>query len=169
MEQGLYITHKKEQFSIAFIQAIATYAGCNIGRYAVDNDSIDIMLSKKDIYGRLLDSADLNIQLKCTELDFSDDGNIHFNLPIKNYIDLRKRSASPRILVVLNIPKNIDCWLMQTNNLLILRRCAYWISLRDLNDSNNINSVTVLIPKINMFTPDTLCNIMEKIADGESI
>lgn len=169
MTQGLYITHKKEQFSLAYIQAIATYSGCNIGKYNVDDDSVDILLAKRNIVGKVLDTAELNIQLKCTEYFFGKDGCMHYPLPIKNYNDLRLRSASPRILVVLQIPTDYNKWLKQGKNFLLLRHCAYWANIKDLEDSKNTTSVTVKIYQHNMFTPELLCSMMEKIADGENI
>lgn len=169
MSQGLYITQKQEQFSLAYIQAIATYSGCNVGSYHVDDDSVDILLAKRNVSGRLLDTPELNIQLKCTQSQFSKDGNIHYQLPKKNYDDLRKRSASPRILVVLQIPSDYKKWLKQGQNFLLLRNCAYWASIKKLENSENKASVTVHISKNNMFTSQLLCDMMKKIADGDEI
>lgn len=43
----MHITDRMEQFSIAYISALAAKTGCNISVPRVDNDSIDISLQKK--------------------------------------------------------------------------------------------------------------------------
>ena len=40
----LYSTQQKEQFSIAFVRAIAAVSGYNITRCEVDDDSVDLGL-----------------------------------------------------------------------------------------------------------------------------
>lgn len=95
MSQGLYITQKQEQFSLAYIQAIATYSGCNVGSYHVDDDSVDILLAKRNVSGKLLDTPELNIQLKCTQSQFSKDGNIHYQLPKKTMMTYEKEVLPP--------------------------------------------------------------------------
>lgn len=40
----MYLSHKKEQFQIGYIKALTAHAGLNTGSWAVDNNSIDIML-----------------------------------------------------------------------------------------------------------------------------
>lgn len=40
------VSLQKEQFSIAYIEALAAVAGVKIDRYFVDDDSIDALLSR---------------------------------------------------------------------------------------------------------------------------
>ncbi|MFM5980640.1 MAG: DUF4365 domain-containing protein, partial [Sphaerospermopsis kisseleviana] len=43
---------------------------------------------------------------------------------------------------------------------LCLRRCAYWVSLRGQPQTQNTETVTVYIPRKNVFTVDALKNLM---------
>src|SRR4051812_4894837 len=91
--------NQKEQFSIAYIRALAAVLGLKVTREEVDDDSVDVTLLRTGGTAPKLD-----IQLKCSgaiqkmELDFP------FRLTIKNYDDLRRRTMVPRILVVLEVP-----------------------------------------------------------------
>jgi hypothetical protein len=58
---------RKEQFSNAFLFAVAAVAGCSVAKPSVDNDSIDWTISN-----RLPRRPKLDVQLKCTA---DDDGN----------------------------------------------------------------------------------------------
>lgn len=97
---------RKEQFSQAFVQAIAACAGFAWSKPSVDEDSVDMMLSKKGGSGTLR-SPRLELQLKCTEKEamIASDGTFSYSIPLKNYDDLRDTSLHiPRILVVVFVP-----------------------------------------------------------------
>ncbi len=61
----MYITERKQQFSIAYVRAIVSVAGFVVYEYAVDDDSIDIGIAAKGLMGTVR-SPKLDIQLKCT-------------------------------------------------------------------------------------------------------
>src|SRR5207237_680676 len=126
----MHITHRQEQFSNAFLLAVAAAAGCSAAKPSVDNDSIDWTLSN-----RMTHSPKLDVQLKCTVLEALADGNFHYELKKKNYDDLIIDVSSPRILVLVIVPEPIEDWMHQTAEHLILRRCAYWISLAEMASS----------------------------------
>lgn len=71
---ALYATQQKEQFSLAFIQAVAAAAGCNVARAAVDDESVDLELIAAHDAADLRPSPHLAIQAKCTALDSGDGG-----------------------------------------------------------------------------------------------
>jgi Domain of unknown function (DUF4365) len=60
-------------------------------------------------------------------------------------------------------------WLQQSETELCLKRCAYWTSLRGQPESTNQTTVTVYIPRTNIFSVDALKNIMQQVAKGETI
>ncbi|HTX39386.1 MAG TPA: DUF4365 domain-containing protein [Bryobacteraceae bacterium] len=159
----MHLTHRQEQFSNAFIEAVAAVAGCSAAQNSVDNDSIDWTLSN-----RLPRRPKLDIQLKCTCNAGGPQENIRFPLPIKNYRDLILPDLSnPRILVVVVVPEEIEGWMEQTPERLTLRRCAYWVSLLGLAESDNENTVTVDVPRANLFTVDALSRMMQRIDDRQ--
>ncbi|MFM6039134.1 MAG: DUF4365 domain-containing protein [Sphaerospermopsis kisseleviana] len=52
---------------------------------------------------------------------------------------------------------------------LCLRRCAYWVSLRGQPQTQNTETVTVYIPRKNVFTVDALKNLMQTIQTGGTL
>lgn len=111
------ISARKEQFSFAYIQAIAAQIGLNYSKDAVDDDSVDIRLSGKGFTGGKVRNPKIEIQLKCTSQDVVKGDVIKYPLKLKNYNDLRGEDvAAPRYLMVLVVPEAIDNWTHFTNN-----------------------------------------------------
>ncbi|BAZ14786.1 hypothetical protein NIES4071_66300 [Calothrix sp. NIES-4071] len=91
-------------------------------------------------------------------------------MKIKNYNELRKKkTVVPRILVVVLIPELLEEWINKSETELCMRRCAYWISLRGQAETTNTESVTVYIPRENLFTVDTLKSLMQQITLGGTL
>lgn len=161
----MYITHKKELFSIAFLKAISATLGFNHSEPKVDNDSVDIELSAKG-YNAKIRNPKIELQLKCTTLK-PKNGNLHFELPIKNYDDLRGENVvCPRYLVVVTVPESEEDWIEVNHNNLILSYSAYWISLKDAVQKNNSSKVTVQIPISNQLNKVSLKYLMDKSSEG---
>ena len=76
---------------------------------------------------------------------------------------------TPLLLVVVLVPPKVEDWLQQSESELCLKRCAYWVSLRGQPESNNQSTVTVYLPRQNIFSVDTLKTLMRRIASGEPI
>ena len=92
-----------------------------------------------------------------------------FSFPVtrKNYDELRpSHVAVPRILVVMLVPDKLEDWLNHTERELAIRRCTYWMSLREMPETTNETSVTVAIPRINLFLVDGLRSMMSRIDQG---
>jgi hypothetical protein len=111
------------------------------------------------------------VQVKCTSRDVLDGDNLRYPLEIKNYEELRNDypEDDPLILVVVLVPDKVDDWLHQSETELCLKHCAYWVSLRGQPAIENQTTVTVYLPRQNIFTVNTLKNLMQRIAAGESI
>jgi len=151
---------QKEQFSHAFIRAVASAAGCAADRPEVDRDSVDLMLRG---YATRLD-----LQLKCTAREVLHGDEIRLPLKLKNYDDLRPENVLvPRILVVVLVPRDAEEWLEQSEEEMLVRHCAYWRSLRGLPDTENEVSVTLGIPRSQIFDVPALGRLMERISAGE--
>jgi hypothetical protein len=144
---------QKEQFSIAYVQAVATVAGAKILRTDVDDDSIDIGLERMGGYAPKLD-----LQLKCTTDALPDGGDTSFVLKLKNYDDLRRPTMVPRWLVVMYVPTDAADWLSfaAPPKEVVLKHCAWWTSLAGAEEVDNTASVTVHLAYANVFTPKAL-------------
>jgi hypothetical protein len=163
----MFVTSKKEQFSIAYIRALAAPLGFNPGKFDVDDDSVDISFTAQYGINSKIRSPEINMQLKCTQLMFSKDNFLHYPLPIKNYNDLRGSNLSnPRYLVVLCIPPNEEDWLKVNESEMILRYLAYWFSLRYEPETKNAESVTIKIPKIQLLNKESFKMLMDKASNG---
>ena len=161
------LNKQKEQFSNAFVMAVAAAAGFVTGKWDVDDDSIDWQVAASGGRGTRR-SPRLELQLKCTASPSIADGSIRFPLSAKNYEDLIPQNISvPRILVVVIVPTLVSDWFTLSDESLILRNCAYWVSLRGLQPSENEVSVTVDVPIAQRFDVSALGAMMERVRAGE--
>lgn len=159
---------RKEQFSQAYVQAVAACAGFAWCKPSVDDDSVDLSLFKRG-GGGTVSSPRLELQLKCMAADTPNGDSLAFPLTKKNYDDLRDgRIMVPRILVVVLVPEDHAEWLGHSETELAMRRCGYWMSLKDFPESDNETSQTVNIPRKQQFTAPSLQEIMNRVGQGGS-
>lgn len=86
---------------------------------------------------------------------------------IKNYDDLRAENvAIPRVLVVVLRPEGVGDWCELSEEELILRRSAYWMTLRGADETDNDTSKTVYVPTSQRFDVAALAGIMDRISSG---
>lgn len=153
---------EKAALSIAYVQAIAARAGYTCGDPPQpDRDSVDITVSAG---GRM--RPKLDIQCKATINLAASEGEFRFPLKKKNYDDLRIETQTPRILVVLRLPDDDAQWLHVSHDELILRTAAYWLSLRGYEEADSTTTVTVSIPRSNLFDIECVRTLMEKSRAG---
>ena len=163
----MHASAQKEQFSLAYVHAVASVAGFNLGHFQVDDDSVDITLKAPgEIAG--IRHLHLNVQLKCTQNLTGDDEHWSFRLKRKNYEDLRREDVHvPAILVVLHVPRDVDQWLVPGDDDMTLSRRAYWLSLSGRAPlPPDQQSVTVHVPRQNVFDVAGLHSIAERLAKG---
>ena len=152
---------RKEAMSKVYAHAVAAKAGYVTAMYDYDRDSIDMRIQA----GGGMRPA-IEIQLKATiNLNLSNDGCFHFPLKVKNYNELRISTQTPRFLVVLRLPRDESLWMTITDDALILRHLAYWLSLEGQEETTNRKSKTVKIPAANVFNVENLRNLMDKSRD----
>lgn len=158
---------QKEQFSRAYVQAVAAVAGFSWAAPSVDDDSIDMYLARRN-GGGAIRSPRLDLQLKCHAAPPPTDDPIRFPLSRKNYDDLRNPHVMiPRIIILVLVPAKPENWLRQTEKEMTLRRCGYWASIRGGSEVKNEVSVTVDFPRNQRFTPESLSAMMGRIAEGD--
>jgi hypothetical protein len=160
------LSQRKELFSNAYLRAVAAVAGFALAKPEVDDDSIDWIIAARGA-GSLLRRPRVEVQLKCTAQDLRQEEHLHFPLDIKNYNDLRETNLLvPRILIVVLVPEQLEDWLIQSETEMALRHCGYWVSLRGRAATSNRETVTVLVPRSQMLTPEALRGILERIGSG---
>jgi hypothetical protein len=95
---------------------------------------------------------------------------IAYALPVKNYDELRYTDySSPRVLVLVAVPTELQDWLSHSETELVLRHCGYWLSLGGQSSVPNTTTVTVRIPRSNLFSVEGLDGLMERIGRGEAL
>ena len=149
----MHLNDQKEQFSLAFVHAVASCAGFQVEIPSKDRNSVD---------GRVLsDTEIIEFQAKATSQQIEREGIVRFPLPVKNYDDLRNpRSMALRLLVVVQMPDDPEEWLDQTDEQLCLSGRGVWQTLRGADDSQNTTSVTIPIPGSNRFDCEGLVALM---------
>jgi hypothetical protein len=112
----------------------------------------------------------LDIQAKSTFGATLTGTNVLYDMEVKTYNDLRETvTGTPRILVLLVLPKKETEWLELSEDELVLRRCAYWLWMQGRPSTNNKTTIRVSIPRKNRFTVEALREIMERRRKGEAL
>jgi hypothetical protein len=167
-DAGMHITIQQEEFSYAFLEAMVTVAGYAMHKKPrpIDNAGIDIGVEVPGQLGEML-SPKFDAQVKCTsDLKIIKATAIHFPLEVKNYKRLiHPLTSSPQLLIVVFVPKKPSDWFQVTEDQTILQKCAYWHTLRGEPETRNKDKITVHIPRQNLITPESLQDIMRRIAD----
>lgn len=157
---------QKEQFSKAYVQAVAACAGFSWSVPSVDDDSIDMCLHRTG-GGGTIRSPRLDLQIKCVGRDSPATEQFPYSIKLKNYDDLRDECIMiPRILVVVLVPDLLPDWLTHSETELTLRRCGYWLSLRGLPPSTNKTGQTIQMNRSQQFNVASLQAIMDQISNG---
>lgn len=160
------INARQEQFANAFLVTVAAVAGFTAARPDVDNDSVDWTLAS-----RLPRRPKIDVQMKSRRVEDVDrDYLIRYDLKRKNYDDLIMMDLlTPRLLVLVLVPPNIGGWLDLTAERLILRRCAYWVSLSGQPPTDNETTVRVSVPRSNLLNVASLEGLMQRANDQEPL
>lgn len=158
----------QEEFSIAWLHAIASAAGYAYELTRVDFDGIDATIKQRSNGANIPNQEALAVQLKCTYSCTPRNGNLRYPLKSESYNRLSGKRVNPRILVVLHVPRKSSDWLKHGKNQIVLRNCAYWTTLQDESQTNNKTSVTVPIPTTQQLTVGELTKLMNQLAkDGQ--
>jgi hypothetical protein len=161
----------ESELSYAYLHAVASRSGasCVVAGRHLDNRGVDALLTLWAPFegGGPLTEVSIHVQLKATLQHGADDGASlsYFLEEPKQYDALRSETvATQRVLVVLFLPRDQGDWLHHTPEQLILRRCAYWQSLRGAPVTTNTSGVTVKLPKAQMFTPEALRGLAARLS-----
>jgi hypothetical protein len=147
---------------MAYAHTVAARAGYTIAVYDLDRDGIDLRIQA----GGAMRPA-LELQLKATiNLQEPKDGALQFRLPSRNHNLLRLPTQTPRLLVVLNLPRDQRQWMTVTSDELIIRHRAYWANLSGRDETRNVDSITVPILMQNVFDVPNLQALMDQSRTG---
>lgn len=165
------INLQKEEFSYAYIRAVATVAGCVCERTTTPLDRLGVDLIITGLKEPPLENFPiLYAQVKCTSRKVTSDRSVRYPLSVKNYNELRGVNRyPPMILIVVVVPEKVEDWLQQTEESLCLQRCGYWLSLTGEEPTHNKENITISIPRNKSFSPTSLELMMQRVLNGERL
>ncbi|BCM90380.1 hypothetical protein IAD21_02232 [Abditibacteriota bacterium] len=168
------LTSIEEELSLAYLHAVCARAGmsCLPPTRKLDNSGVDALLHKEfsdAIYPQESDSW-LEIQMKATKKHAAANGEglSYWLKEVKRYDVLRDSTRHhARILVVLFLPEDPETWLSHSEEELILRRCAYWKTLRGDGPISTNTGANIKLPKSQCFSPKNLQDLMFQLSLGK--
>jgi hypothetical protein len=108
----------------------------------------------------------IDLQLKSTTRAQVGGSAVTYDLNVRNYNHLRVANANcPRLLVVFVMPDDETQWLTQTIDELVLRHCAYWLSLKGHPEKESSATVRVAIPKESVFSVAAIQAMMQQLQE----
>lgn len=165
--------HIKELISRAYVNALAARVGMTIATssldYGFDGTFKDIEYdSRTKQYSET--GFGIDFQLKATINALPKNGVVKYSLEVKNYHSLIKTQiGTPRILIVYSMPKDNKSWVKVNTEETLLRKCAWWCSLKGLPNVNNKEKIVIDIPLAQQLTPETLIMLMNKVKEGAEL
>lgn len=167
----------KCELSQAYVHAVVSRLGC-VCQWAnrqLDNLGIDAIVRFEGSFPKhpeARNSLTLDVQVKSTSqnLEFDASGErIIFDGLTKNVYDrFRDKNRSvPALLVLLSLPNDSQQWLRLSEEELILKKCAYWVSLKGAPECSG-ETKRIFFPKKQLFNVDQLKHIICTLAmEGE--
>lgn len=164
------LNKQKEYFSYAYVHTVASAAGYSSeNTQTLDPYGTDIIISGESLDEESYDPR-LDVQVKATSTDVLKEEFIKYPLNVKNYNELRKQKVSvPRIVIVVLVPEKIENWVQQSEQGLLMNCKGYWMSLKRAPATQNQETVTVDVPRKNLFTVEALKRIMQRCEAGEDL
>ena len=165
------INAQKENLGQAYVRAVIASVGYN---YAKEENDFGIDGSIKDVAVRgdryYTNGFSIDYQLK-SSWDVTFEGNeLVYDLESKNYNDLATwEGAVPAILILFVLPQDENDWVNFSQNGLTIRNCAWWCSLAGQPATENGTKKRIRIPIDQVFSPDTLRELMAKVRRGEDL
>ena len=164
------------ELSYAYLHAVAARAGfgCEYtGRHS-DNAGVDAYVRVREMLAQNAVNTKFvfEVQLKATSKPaILENGRYSFWLDeVARYDSLRLRTSPlPTLLVVLFLPEDSSVWLHHSEEMLIARRCAYWVSLWNAPPSNNKSGQTIYLPQANILSVTGLREVARRLAVEEEL
>jgi hypothetical protein len=158
--------HIKEQISLGFVTMVSGKAGVNLIGPGVHDYGVDGTFRYVGNRGgrRLESGATVDFQLKATTTAFERQDIIVYDCEARTYNALANRAYDtiPLILLVLCLDPQPAEWLSVGHDCTILKRACYWTTVSGPPTTNN-STVRIEIPKNNLFTPDELTAMLDRV------
>ena len=161
----------KKQMSLAHLLHVASVCKCTVDFTRVDIGSVDATIrhyERFSVTDPLLRKS-IDTQIKATSTFEWKQGKCAFDLPIKNYNDLREAGSSPSIVLVYQMPENPAQWLEHSKDSSTARYAMYWHNLKGAPETTNTDTCRIHLLEENLFSPACLLEMMRRIGRGEEL
>lgn len=160
-----------EQLQEGYVASVAATAGCLFDPVSRDYFGMDAMLIRSGASDE--EEISVYVQLKSTTTAKPDPSRDSFSFQFKHR-DHMQRLVNPRkgvkaILVVMVTHPEQARWARGDHESLTLLHCCYWVSLEGRTVAPGVQRPTIRIPTANVFTPDALTEILDKLERGEDL
>lgn len=157
-------------YAEAYVNAICWAAGFICTRPHLDSGhKIDFMVSAAGSDSTSKDPR-VDIQVKSTYQDRLANGNSKFTFDKPLHDWARKPEQlllAPRLVVLVQVPPDPADWMIQSDDELSSKHCAYWVSLRGQPEiSAPQESLVVHFPSAQKFTVPSLIQLMQDTSEG---
>jgi hypothetical protein len=162
---------RQEALCRAYVRAIAAQAGVICGDI-VQDFGIDMFLRGVEHQEQAYRDTgpQIDLQLKSTTRAEVKEPEVVYDLEVRAYnllrLPVRER---PRLLVLLVLPEDETQWLSQSVEELILRRCAYWVTLQGAELTTNQTTVRIRIPTTNAFSVEAVQAMLRALSEGKTL
>ena len=159
-------TDVEDAIAQLYVRAVAAKAGYVTSVPEFDRDCIDMVVSAG---GAMRPSVAMQLKATINLAEIGDSKELYsFQCPKRAYDLLRLPSITPRLLVVMRLPRDPSEWLSLKADELIVRHCAYWISLLGAPSLDiGKESKAVHLPKTNRLDLAGLQGLMEQARTGK--
>jgi hypothetical protein len=163
--------HRQEALSRAYVQAVAAHCGLSYQTRGTDS-GLDLSLYEVALQeGHYAETGyQLDVQLRSTTAASIDKEHVRYDLDVNTCNTLRPvQVLVPRLLVVYVLPEDEAEWLSCSEEQLILRRTAYWLSLAGRPAVKNKRTVRVAIPRGNVLSVKGLQGSITRVREGATL
>jgi hypothetical protein len=149
--------------------------GCQAGNRHDDNAGIDAILRVQERFhdDSVFIEFAVDVQLKATsQRPRETKTHYAFDMRVEHYEKARSTTRScPLLVVVLFLPPDAAEWLRQSEDGLLMKRCAYWVSLYGAPPSacGPKSEQVIYLPKTNVLSVDGLRSVIARISRDERI
>lgn len=159
-----------EALSRAYVRTIAARAGV-ICDDVLQDYGVDLFIREFAPVGkRYLDvGRQIDLQLKSTTRAALNDKSVLYDLDVPAYNLLRQLSPVPRLLILVVLPEDPLLYLEQSEEQLLLRGCAYWLSLRGAQATDNERTIRLPVPRTNLFSVAGIEQMLVRLRGGLSL
>lgn len=157
--------HIKERLNVAYVTAVVAKAGAACSFTDAPEYGNDGHISKvvQLPNGKFRETGHIiHCQLKATCTSEIRGDNIIYDMEVDAYNKLAQWSGSTCILILLCLPEKVTDWLHLSEDQLILKRCSYWTQICGPQSSNK-STQRVSIPRKQLFTPETVVELLKRL------